>query len=140
MERVTVAVAAKRLGISKGAVRARIRRGTIGHERDEDGRVYVYVARDADQGEPGEPTLAQSVETIEAELRAQVEHLRYQLQQEHEANRENRRLLALQLEHLRALEPRKAPQTGGEEQGGIPAQEESFTAEEPPQREVKRRS
>lgn len=43
MDRVTVAEAAERLGISQDAVRQRIRRGTIDHERTEDGRLYVYL-------------------------------------------------------------------------------------------------
>jgi len=43
MDRVTVAEAAKRLGVTQDAVRQRIRRGTIDHDKDETGRVYVYL-------------------------------------------------------------------------------------------------
>lgn len=43
MDRVTVAEAAERLGISQEAVRQRIRRGTIDYERTEEGRLYVYL-------------------------------------------------------------------------------------------------
>ena len=43
MDRVTVAEAAERLGISQDAVRQRIRRGTIEHERTQEGRLYVYL-------------------------------------------------------------------------------------------------
>jgi len=41
---VTVAQAADALSISQDAVRKRIARGTIPHDRDESGRVYVYLS------------------------------------------------------------------------------------------------
>ena len=44
LDRLTVAEAARVLGISQDAVRKRIARGTIPHERDESGRVYVYLS------------------------------------------------------------------------------------------------
>jgi hypothetical protein len=43
LDRLTVAQAASALGISQDAVRKRIARGTIPHDRDETGRVYVYL-------------------------------------------------------------------------------------------------
>jgi excisionase family DNA binding protein len=43
LDRLTVAEAASALGISQDAVRKRIARGTIQHDRDESGRVYVYL-------------------------------------------------------------------------------------------------
>ena len=43
LQRLTVAEAAARLGITQDAVRQRIRRDTIRHEKDESGRVYVYL-------------------------------------------------------------------------------------------------
>jgi uncharacterized coiled-coil protein SlyX len=43
LDRLTVAQAAGALGISQDAVRKRISRGTIGHDRDESGRVFVYL-------------------------------------------------------------------------------------------------
>src|SRR5215212_8410867 len=44
MDRVTVPEAAARLGMSENALRKRIQRGTIEHDKDEDGRVFVYLA------------------------------------------------------------------------------------------------
>ena len=43
IDRVTVAEAAKLLGVSEGALRQRIHRDTIEHDKDDDGRVYVYI-------------------------------------------------------------------------------------------------
>jgi hypothetical protein len=45
-ERVTVTEAAARLSISEGAVRQRINRGTLAHEKGEDGRIYVFLHPD----------------------------------------------------------------------------------------------
>ncbi len=39
-----MARAAEALGVSQDAVRKRIARGTLPHDRDESGRVYVYLA------------------------------------------------------------------------------------------------
>jgi excisionase family DNA binding protein len=44
MDRVNVAEAAKRLGVSQDAIYKRIKRGTIPWDKDEDGKTVVYVA------------------------------------------------------------------------------------------------
>jgi hypothetical protein len=44
LDRLTVAQAAAALNISQDAVRKRIARGTVHHDRDESGRVFVYLA------------------------------------------------------------------------------------------------
>jgi hypothetical protein len=99
-DRMNIPDAARHLGISEGALRQRINRDTIEHEKDADGRVYVFIPRAHDQ-----PHMVQGDAGVIEILKDQVEYLRQQLEQEREANRENRRLLALQLEHMRALEP-----------------------------------
>src|SRR5215217_3900828 len=43
LDRVTVAEAARRLGVKEQAIRKRIARGTLQHDKAQDGRVYVYV-------------------------------------------------------------------------------------------------
>jgi hypothetical protein len=44
LDRLTVAEAADALSITQDAVRKRIARGTISHDRDEKGRVFVYLS------------------------------------------------------------------------------------------------
>jgi uncharacterized coiled-coil protein SlyX len=44
LDRLTVAQAAAALNISQDAVRKRIVRDTIPHDRDDSGRVYVYLS------------------------------------------------------------------------------------------------
>src|SRR5919199_3053623 len=41
--RVTISEAAARLGVTEGAIRKRIQRGSLLKEQREDGRVYVYL-------------------------------------------------------------------------------------------------
>ena len=45
-DRLAVPEAAQELGLTEGAVRQRLQRGTLESERDADGRVYVLVRRD----------------------------------------------------------------------------------------------
>jgi len=43
VDRVTVSEAAERLGITQDAIRQRVRRNTIQHDKAPDGRVHVYL-------------------------------------------------------------------------------------------------
>src|SRR5215207_9961240 len=43
MDRLTVAEASARLGVTQAAVYKRIQRGTIVHDKDAEGHVLVYV-------------------------------------------------------------------------------------------------
>src|SRR5215208_5688265 len=42
-DKLTVAQAANRLGVTQDAVRKRIARGTIRHEKNKEGRIFVYL-------------------------------------------------------------------------------------------------
>jgi len=110
-----VAEAADALGITVDAVRSRIKRGTIEHER-KGGRVYVLLGvdesrpgydqdtdQDTDQGGDQGTT---APEDRTAEL---IATLQEQLQAERQAHGEARRLLAAALERIPALE---APEGG----------------------------
>jgi excisionase family DNA binding protein len=43
MDRFTLDQAAETLGISKDAVRKRVKRGTLPHTKDPDGKVHVFL-------------------------------------------------------------------------------------------------
>ena len=120
--RVTVKEAARLTGLSEEAVRGRIKRNTIAHERTPRGEVYVVlnadqVQRDTDQSNDRPSDQSELVE----ELRDQVRYLRGQLDQERDANRENRRIIAgltqriPELEAASSSEPPEASQTVEEE-------------------------
>ena len=51
-ERITVQEAARRLGITESAVRKRVQRGILEHDKEPDGRLYVYLdTQDIDRDE-----------------------------------------------------------------------------------------
>lgn len=100
-DRLAVPEAAQALGLTEGAIRQRIQRGTLESERDAEGRVYVLVPRDNGR-DNGDKTAYDtrfndrfnaSSETVGI-LKTQNEFLKDQLNQEREANRENRRIIA----------------------------------------------
>jgi hypothetical protein len=93
-DRVTVQEAAKRLVVKDDAIRKRIQRGTLEHDKDPDGRVYVYLdatedeSYDGQSGAKTQPTSQDATqdavvlakdETI-SELRDQVDFLRRELE------------------------------------------------------------
>jgi excisionase family DNA binding protein len=137
-QRVTTKEAAEALGISVEAVRKRIERGQLGHER-VDGRVYVYL--DDDQIESGPDVEVESTAPI-SEMQARIELLERQLDQANERDRENRRLLAAALERippqLEAPESPPAAQESAVPRSGTEsphtAREQPFTEEEEQQR------
>jgi hypothetical protein len=43
VDRLTIQEAARALGISEGAVRKRVTRGTLKHKKEQDGRIYIYL-------------------------------------------------------------------------------------------------
>ena len=116
-----MAEAADALGLTVDAVRSRVKRGTIDHVRVGSSRVYVLLG--ADEAHPGHDQDTAQVsdqEARESEDRTAelIATLREQLQAEHQAHAEARRLLAAALERIPAIEaPLEAPETADEPQG-----------------------
>ena len=112
------------MGITVDAVRSRVKRGTIDHER-VGGRVYVLLGDD--ESRPGQDQDTDQVGdqgTTAAEDRTDelIATLREQLQAERQAHAEARRIIAGLVERIPAIE---APQE---------ASEASETVEEEPER------
>jgi hypothetical protein len=86
--RVTIQEASRILRVSEGAIRKRVKRGTLAHEKDEDGRVYVYlnygVGEGVDEGmdEVSHPERDALRSEMVEELRDEVRYLREQLDHE----------------------------------------------------------
>ena len=141
LDRLTVAEAAERLGVTQDAVRKRMARGTIRHVR-EDGRLYVYLdtferASNTIQDE-GQDTASKTVsyegqDRYARSLEDQIEYLRAQLDAEREANRVNRRLLAAALERIPAIEASldvpQAPESAPESSGGTEPRSDTVGAQ-----------
>jgi hypothetical protein len=118
LRRLPVAEASEVLGITVEAVRRRIKRGTLEHERDS-GPVFVLLGADHsdDQPRPDDDQTSDRLRSDSAalisEMRDRIESLERQLEQERQANSEHRRLLAAALERI---PPQlEAPQEASEE-------------------------
>ena len=120
--RVSVAEAAVLLDLSEDAVRSRLRRGTLRKEKAKDGTVLVVLgpggspnrqtsstARPNDRSSTSQPTDQGDLVGV---LRDQVVYLRQQLEEEREANRENRRIIAGLVQRVPELEPAQEPREG----------------------------
>jgi hypothetical protein len=134
VRRVTLREASMELGVSEGAIRKRVARGTIRSELGEDGRRYVYVPAGADSGadsgadasSPHESGALKSGEAVEdplyGEMRERIASLERQLEQANERDRENRRIIAALTSRIPELEaPQEAsepPHDADEPQGG----------------------
>jgi hypothetical protein len=80
LERVTVAEAAQRLGVKEQAIRKRISRGTLQHDKGEDGRVYVYIDAEPQDEVQGEDTRGNThLEALVDTLQEQNRFLREEL-------------------------------------------------------------
>jgi hypothetical protein len=109
-QRLTVAQAAEVLGITEGAVRSRIKRGTL-RTTKESGTVYVLLGGGTSQANHAANTgvpADQSPELLEA-LRDQIRDLREQLGQANERDRENRRIIAALTSRIPAIEAPQEP-------------------------------
>src|SRR5919112_1155741 len=141
----TVPEAAKVLGIGTDAVRKRIARGTISHEKDDNGRVYVYLDTGHDEGHDDQekaPELVESlreqigylqgvIATRDEELRTRSEELR---RRDQDLERRDRIIAALTERIPQALEPpseaRESNQTVEEEPERAPTRSGTGAAQE----------
>jgi hypothetical protein len=133
--RLTVAEASEILGITVEAVRGRIKRGTLDHERTDKG---VFVLLDTDQSDDRpRPDIDQTTDRLQSNSAALISAkdetiatLRDQLEAERQAHAEARRLLMAALERIPAIEaPADAPQepetaTDAEDRGDVPPAQE----------------
>lgn len=90
MDRLSVAEAATRLGVTPDAVRQRIRRDTIEYEKTEDGRYYAYLTKDDGRRDGVQ-------DAVVDRLKDENEFLRQELERKDH-------LLAMALERIPALE------------------------------------
>lgn len=100
-ERLTVAAAAERLGITKEAVRKRIHRGTLRSDRGSDGTVMVYVPVSEASSST---TTSPDRELLYVELQERIAYLEGQVEEEREARRRADTLLARLMDRMLELE------------------------------------
>jgi excisionase family DNA binding protein len=101
VDRLTIQEAARRLGVSEGAVRKRVRRGTLQHDKAEDGRVYVYLDTGVDGGVD---------EGVDPDSNALISQLRDEVAYLRDENRRKDEIImqqAMTMRQLTAAEPQE---------------------------------
>ena len=85
-DRVTIQEAGRRLGISEGAVRKRVTRGTLQHDKEGDGRVYVYLETEGRRGvdDVQDGGVVHESGALISRLEGEVEFLRDQVRRQQE--------------------------------------------------------
>jgi hypothetical protein len=143
MVRFNVAEAAHRLGISEAGVRKRVQRGQIPHERDDAGRLFVWISpretRHAESQDEAEQS-RDSATALEEEMRDRLRYVEGQLEAERQAHGETRRLLLSALEKIPPAieppsEPRESPSEATPQPGRVEPQPavQSTQAQESPE-------
>ena len=133
--RVSVREAAERLGTTVDAIRKRVQRDTIAHEKDSDGRVWIFLdagrtRQDTDRDVAGHRQDHEPSTLISAKDET-ISTLREQLQAERQAHAEARRLLAAALERIPAIEaPQEPPEDAETVEEAPEGAEPHSTAEE----------
>jgi hypothetical protein len=119
--RVTIREAASRLGVTEGAIRKRIQRGSLDKDLGEDGRVYVYLDLYQDMSHPESQVHHEAQVQQDGrleDLREQIRYLREQLDKEREARTEERRrhdtLMAQLMQRIPELEAPGASESAEE--------------------------
>ena len=123
MDRLTVQEAARHLGISQDAVRQRIRRGSMRHDKDDKGRVYVYLdltdtrptdVHDASQDAVHDAVHDASRNELITELRDRVRFLEAELTDRKEESRRKDHIIAALTQRIPQLEPASEPREHSE--------------------------
>jgi excisionase family DNA binding protein len=137
-DRVTIQEAARRLGVKEDAIRKRIQRGTLPHEKTEAGRVFVWVdtAQDATQDTTEDTTQDTSRDALLEAKDETIAALREQLQSERQAHAEARRIIAGLVERIppqleAPSEPPGASETATPQPGRVEPQAAVESTQEP---------
>ena len=121
-ERVSVPQAADHLGTTVDALRKRVQRGTIPHERDRDGRVWILLDTGRPRQDTGQDTGRPQSEpgALISEMRERLAFLEHELEVRSEEIRRRDTIIMNMTEAMKALnppapeasrEPREAPET-----------------------------
>jgi|SRR5215207_96783 len=134
--RLDVKQAAQVLGISTDAVHKRAKRGTLASEKDEDGRIFVWL----DTEDNGYTSSSQDVQPLlMARLENENEFLRQELERRADELSEMRRIVAGLVQRVPELEPTREASSdereSPERDAGSKFEETPFTEEERPSAE-----
>jgi hypothetical protein len=143
MDRLSVSQAAEVLGVTQAAIYKRIQRGTVAHDKDSEGHVFIYldasdIPPDKSMDEPdmstdGSMDRSNGAELI-AELRTHNEHLRQEVEAWREEARRKDAILLTMAQRIPELEAPSDPR-----KGHVTASEEADKGTAPPEQQPSER-
>jgi hypothetical protein len=126
VDRLTIQEAARQLGVSEGAVRKRVTRGTLQHEKEDDGRVYVYLdARDRRGVDTGQD------EGVDPNNNALISQLRDEVAYLRDENRRKDEIIMQQAMTMRQLTAASSERPPDERESAETVEEEPEFQEPP---------
>jgi excisionase family DNA binding protein len=125
-ERLTIQEAARRLGVSEGAVRKRVARGTLSHDKAPDGRIYVYLDAGDRRGVDGGQD-----EGVHPESGALISQLRDEISYLRDENRRKDEIIMQQAITVRQLAAAPSTETPQEAAKSTEGAGEASDTEEP---------
>lgn len=128
-QRMTLVEAADTLGISKEAVRKRVKRGSLSSDKGADGRVYVCLDTGTDTGgdttqDKGTADLSPPSDALLSEMRDRIAFLEQEMEAWREESRRKDTIIMNMTEAMKAISPpaeeeppesRESPVTATEE-------------------------
>src|SRR5215210_2521348 len=121
MDRLSVSQAAEVLGVTQAAIYKRIQRGTVAHDKDSEGHVFIYLDAsdippdkymdEPDMSTDGSMDRSNGAELI-AELRTHNEHLRQEVEAWREEARRKDAILMTMAQRIPELEAAQEPRDG----------------------------
>jgi hypothetical protein len=140
LERLSVAQAARALGLTESGVRKRVSRATLPHERDENGTIWVFVdPLQTVSGTPLDNAVDEERDTVLDTLRDQVATLKDQVRYL-QAEGERKDAIIMTMAHrIPELEPASEPREASESAPEAPSRDTGATAPEEPSRGFWRR-
>jgi chromosome segregation ATPase len=109
-QRVTVDQAARHLGLTVDAVRKRVQRGQIAHEKDGAGRVRIILDSGETLRDESPDTTGPATHELVEELRDRVRYLERQVEEERSARYRADELLARLMDRVQLEAPQEAPE------------------------------
>ncbi len=140
MDRVSVAEAARRLGVSQDAVYKRIKRGTIPWEKGEDDKTYVWIEeQEASVDSPKSSTdrrydssTDQSTDPLLDELKDRIRFLEAELEDRKDEARRKDAILMTMAQRIPELEAPREVSPEPRESSETPSEEPYSTHHAPP--------
>jgi excisionase family DNA binding protein len=142
-QRFTIQEVAHKLGVSESAIRKRIKRGTLEHEKTEGGRVLVYL--DTGSAPVTDTVPDPTSEPLMSEMKARISLLESELEAWREESRRKDTIIMNMTEAMKAIsppapeeppqEPSEASETAREGSGRVGHQPSLTGAQEPDTRE-----